>query len=139
MNTRKRFRNFIINSYFAAKTMLKVKSKYEKRKLRHNRVRAKLKGTVAIPRLSVFRSNKHIWTQLIDDALGKTLTAASDSEIKVKKGEKKTVLALKVGGLIAKRALEKKISMAVFDRSGYKYHGIVKAVAEGARKEGLKL
>lgn len=110
-----------------------------KREIRHRRVRAKIKGTSVRPRLSVFRSNNHIRTQLIDDIAGKTLVMASDSEIKSKKGEKRIVLAEKVGALIAKKVLEKKIGVAVFDRGGYKYHGIVKAVAGGARKGGLQL
>lgn len=106
------------------------------------RVRAKIKGTATIPRLSVFRSNKHIWLQLIDDVSGRTMIVASDKELKDKSRkikDKRTVAAEMIGELIAKKALEKKITSAVFDRGGYKYHGIVKAVAEGARKGGLKL
>lgn len=122
--------------------MTKIISKRQKRKRRHQRVRAKVKGTGAIPRLSVFRSNKHIWAQLIDDQTEKTIVAAGDSEMKVK-AKKKIVEPLlvsgeKVGELLAKKAIEKKIVQAVFDRGGYKFHGIVKAVAEGARKGGLK-
>lgn len=114
----------------------------EKRIRRHKRVRAKVRGTSARPRLSVFRSNKHIWAQLIDDQAGKTIVAAGDSEMKGK-AKKKIVEPLlvsgeKVGELLAKKAIEKKIVQAVFDRGGYKFHGIVKAVAEGARKGGLK-
>lgn len=133
--------------------MPKFKTKQEKRKRRHRRVRAKVLGTSAVPRLSVFRSNKYIWAQLIDDSTGRTLAAASDLGIKLKvkssklkiKNKKvvaptiKIMLAEEVGELIAKKALEKKITAAVFDRGGYKYHGMVKAVAEGARKGGLKL
>lgn len=155
--------------------------KYDKRKQRerrHKRVRAKVRGTSIKPRLSVFRSNRHIWAQLIDDVSGKTMAAARDLELKDKprsltagtagrynflpsnvgdepvpgaqstsqeRGkskkikDKRTILAERVGELIAQKALEKKITAAVFDRGGYKYHGIVKAVAEGARKGGLKL
>lgn len=95
---------------------------------RHRRVRAKINGTAEIPRLCVFRSNKHIYAQIIDDEKGKTLVSAKD----VLAG------AGKVGEDIAKSAIEQKISKVVFDRGGYKYHGNVKALADGARKGGLK-
>lgn len=101
------------------------------------------------PRLSVFRSNKHIWAQLIDDGAGKTIVAAGDIEIKSKipaRGKRverpkgrRAAMAEKIGELLAERASKKKIATATFDRGGYKYHGIIKAVAEGARKGGLKL
>lgn len=87
------------------------------------------------PRLCVFRSNKHIYAQLINDQNGKVLLAASDLEVK-KKGTKKE-LAQEVGKLIAQKAKKKKIEKVVFDRGGYKYHGRVKALAEGAREQGL--
>lgn len=105
------------------------------------RVRAKIKGTSERPRLSIFRSNRHILTQLIDDVLGRTLVFVSDSKVKAKKkaGDKPMALGFKVGELLAEKAQEKKISSVVFDRGGYKYHGVIKAVAEGARKGGLKL
>lgn len=117
-----------------------LKEKREKRIRRHKRVRSRIVGTSDRPRLSVFRSNRHIWAQFIDDIAGKTIVAASDSEIKAGKKiqAKGILLAGKVGELIAKRAQEKKVAAAVFDKGGYKYHGIVKAVAEGARKGGLK-
>ncbi len=120
--------------------MSKVQSKREKRIRRHKRVRAKVFGTSAAPRLSVFRSNKHIWAQLIDDVLGRTIVAASDAGVRNKKktADKPAVMGLVVGELLAKKAQEKKINSAVFDRGGYKYHGVVKAVADGARKGGLK-
>jgi len=112
--------------------------KQEKRIRRHKRVRAKVFGTAQVPRLCVFRSNKHIYAQLIDDEKGKTLVAASDLEIKYKKKKiTKNEKALEVGKLIAKKAMEKKIKKVVFDRGGYKYHGRVKALAEGAREGGL--
>ncbi|MBZ9577762.1 50S ribosomal protein L18 [Patescibacteria group bacterium] len=111
--------------------------KQQKRKRRHKRVRAKIFGTSKVPRLCVFRSAGHIYVQLIDDEKGKTLASASDLEIKKKK-DKKAALATKVGNLIAKKAIEKKINKVVFDRGGYKYHGRVKALAEGAREGGLK-
>lgn len=108
-----------------------------KRRRRHKRVRAKVKGTVTLPRLCVTRTNVHIYAQLIDDEKGHTLLTARDLEIKIK-GAKKVDLAREVGKLIAKKAIEKKITKVVFDRGGYKYHGRVKALAEGAREGGLK-
>jgi len=113
--------------------------KQEKRYRRHKRVRAKLFGTAKVPRLCVFRATKHIYSQLIDDEKGKTLVSASDLEFKKsKKLKSKTDKAKEIGKLIAKKAIEKKIEKVVFDRRGYKYHGRVKAVAEGAREGGLK-
>ncbi len=109
--------------------------KREKRYRRHRRVRAKISGTAKIPRLCIFRSTKHIYAQLIDDEKSKTLAQVSDLEIK--KG-KKTEIAYEVGKLIAQKAIKEKIEKVVFDRGGYKYHGRVKAVAEGAREAGLK-
>lgn len=107
---------------------------------RHRRVRAKITGTSERPRLSVFRSNNHVWAQVIDDTAGKTLLAASDRDLPVsvkKTAVKKMALAEKVGALIAQKSLEKKITRVVFDRGAYRYHGIVRAVAEGVRKGGL--
>jgi large subunit ribosomal protein L18 len=131
--------------------MSKLKEKkQEKRKRRHKRVRAKISGTKERPRLCVFRSNLHIYAQLINDEKGKTLLSASDLELKkkaekekVKSGKKeesqsgKKAIAYKVGELIAEKALKKKIKKVVFDRGGYKYQGRVKALAEGAREGGL--
>ena len=111
------------------------------RKRRANRVRQKVHGTAARPRLSVFRSARHIVAQLIDDELGRTLAYASDAEIKkasVPAGmSAKVARAHAVGRLIAERAAAVKITSAVFDRGGYRYHGRVAAVAEGARSAGL--
>ncbi len=113
--------------------------KQQQRYRRHKRVRAKIFGTTKVPRLCVFRSNKHIYCQLIDDEKGKTIFGSSDIEVKRKKTSvSKTALAYEVGKLAAKKALNKKIKKVVFDRGGYKYHGRVKAVAEGAREGGLK-
>ncbi len=112
-------------------------NKQTKRNRKHNRVRAKIQGTAKVPRLCVFRSAQHIYAQLIDDDKGKTLFQAKDYEIKAKtKG--KVELAKEVGKLIAQKALEKKLETVKFDRGGYKYHGRVKALAEGAREAGLK-
>lgn len=111
-------------------------TKQEKRIIRHKRIKAKTMGDAKCPRLCVFRSNKHIYAQLIDDNKGKTLVSAKDTEIKKK--DKKTALAFEVGKLIAQKAIEKKIEKIIFDRAGYKYHGRVKSLADGARQGGLK-
>ena len=111
--------------------------KQEKRLRRHKKVRAKIAGTSKVPRLCVFRSHQYIYAQLIDDERGKTIIAVSSQEFKKSK-KPKADKAKEVGKLIAKKALEKKIEKVVFDRGGYKYHGRVKAVAEGAREGGLK-
>ena len=112
--------------------------KQEKRYRRHKRVRAKIFGTAARPRLCVFRSAEHIYAQLINDEKGVVMAAASDLELKKSKKKKtKTEKAFEVGGLIAEKALKKKIEKVAFDREGYKYHGRVKAIAEGAREGGL--
>jgi large subunit ribosomal protein L18 len=105
---------------------------------RHKRVRSKISGTAACPRLNVFRSSSNIYAQLIDDEKGVTLAAAStvEKEFAGSTGNKEE--ARKVGELIAKRALEKGIEEVVFDRGGYLYHGRVKELAEGAREGGLK-
>lgn len=108
-----------------------------KRHLRHKRIRAEIKGTAKIPRFCVFRSNKHIYAQLIDDEKGKIILALDDKKLE-KKSKGKTLIANEVGQLLAKKALEKNIEKVVFDRGGYKYHGRVKALAEGARQGGLK-
>jgi len=108
---------------------------------RHSRVRAKVKGTTARPRLCVFRSLDNIYAQIIDDSQGHTLTAASTLENEVKSelaGKAKKDTSELVGSLVAKRALEKGIKEVVFDRGGYKYHGRVKALADAARQAGLK-
>lgn len=113
-------------------------SKIESRQRRHKRIRSKIFGTKNCPRLCVFRSSKHIYLQLIDDEAGRTLVSASDLELKSKNKIKKVDKAKKVGKLIAQKAKKKKITKIVFDRGGYKFHGRVKAVAEGAREEGLQ-
>ncbi len=120
--------------------MISVKEKREKRKRRHKRVRSRVKGTPERPRLCVFRSHKHIYAQIIDDTRAHTLLSASDLELKNSKsgGSGKIEKAFEVGKLIAKKAKEKGISKVVFDRAGYKFHGRVKALAEGAREGGLE-
>lgn len=106
---------------------------------RKARVRAKIVGTKARPRLSVYRSNQGIYAQLIDDAAKKSIVSASWKEVTKNQEKKmtKTEIAEKLGECIAQKAKSHKISTIVFDRSGYKYHGRVKAVAEAARKNGL--
>ena len=105
---------------------------------RHMRVRAKISGTAACPRLNVFRSNKNITAQLIDDVNGVTLVAAASNEKDFAANGGNIEGARKVGQLIAERAAAKGITEVVFDRGGYIYHGRVKELAEGAREGGLK-
>lgn len=118
--------------------MVKSSNSNEQRLLRHRRVRGKISGTPERPRLNVFRSNKHIYAQLIDDVNGVTLAAAStmDKGFEGIGGNKDA--ARKVGQTIAERAKEKNIETVVFDRGGYLYHGRVKELADGARESGLK-
>jgi large subunit ribosomal protein L18 len=107
----------------------------------HERIRKRLSGTPARPRLAVFRSNKHIYAQVIDDAKGTTVTAASSIDVDAKKDLKNggNVAAAKaVGKLVAERAKAKGIEAVLFDRGGYIYHGRVKALADAAREAGLK-
>ena len=105
---------------------------------RHMRVRAKISGTAACPRLNVFRSNKNITAQLIDDVNGVTLAAAASNEKDFELNGGNIVVARMVGQFIAERAAAKGITEVVFDRGGYIYHGRVKELAEGAREGGLK-
>jgi len=108
----------------------------EARAKRRRRIRGRVVGTTDRPRVSVFRSNKAIYAQVIDDATGTTLAAARSAEVD-RSGLDKTAVAKKVGALLAERARAHKIETVVFDRSGYLYHGRVKALAEGAREGGL--
>lgn len=115
--------------------------KTQLKKLRQHRVRSKIYGTTNRPRLTVFRSNKFLYAQIIDDTKGATLFSQDDRDIKKttsKEYKAKTAKAYEVGLLIGKSAIDKKITKIVFDRSGYKYHGRVKALAEGAREAGLE-
>ncbi|MDI6717521.1 MAG: 50S ribosomal protein L18 [Patescibacteria group bacterium] len=119
----------------------KIKNKITER--RKKRVRSKILGTLIKPRLSIFRSNKFTYAQLIDDINGKTLASVSTRKIsgknKKETGKGKQSIAEQLGELIFKKAAEKNITSAVFDRGSYNYHGRVKAVAESARKAGLKI
>jgi len=117
--------------------MNKEKAKIEKQQRRKARVRAKVFGTAKKPRLSVNRSLKFVYVQLIDDENNKTVVSIYQKSLKLEK-KSKTELAFEVGKEIAKKALIKKIKECVFDRSSYKYHGRVKAIAQGARDGGLK-
>lgn len=110
------------------------------RNQRNRRTRSKIFGTSEKPRLSVFRSNRYIYVQLIDDENRKTLLSASTQELKISdKKLKKIEQAEEIGKLVGQKALEKGIKKAVFNRREYKYHGRIKAVAEGARKAGLSI
>ena len=118
--------------------MITKTNRKAERERRHIRVRRKISGTAECPRLCVYRSNKNLFVQVIDDVAANTLVSAStlDKEIKTKHANKEA--AKEVGALIAKRALEKNIDTVVFDRGGYIYHGVVKELAEAAREAGLK-
>ncbi len=118
--------------------MITKTNRKAERQRRHVRVRRKISGTAECPRLCVYRSNKNLFVQVIDDVVANTLVSAStlDKEIKTKHANKEA--AKEVGALIAKRALEKNIDTVVFDRGGYIYHGVVKELAEAAREAGLK-
>lgn len=117
--------------------MINKESKNVSRVRRHARVRAKLSGDAKTPRLCLYRSNKNIEAQIIDDTKGVTLVASSSMTLKLANGGNAEAAAL-VGKDIAEKALAKKIKNVVFDRSGYIYHGRVAALAEAARKAGLK-
>lgn len=117
--------------------MINKNNKNLERQRRHARLRNKISGTATCPRLNVFRSNKHISCQIIDDEKGVTLAAVSSANLKLENGGN-VEAAKKVGSEIAKLALAKNIDTVVFDRGGYNYHGRIKAVAEAAREAGLK-
>jgi large subunit ribosomal protein L18 len=113
-------------------------TKPQRLKRRHRRVRKKIMGTAQRPRLAVFRSNKHVYAQAIDDIAGRTICAASTVEAAQRTGPTATVDAAKgVGKLLAERAREAGIDTVVFDRGGFSYHGRVATVADGAREGGL--
>ena len=118
--------------------MSSAKQKRDARLRRHTRVRKHLRGTLERPRLAVFRSNRHISAQVIDDRAGSTLAAASTLESGLREGSSNKEAAAKVGRLVAERAREAGVEQVVFDRGGFLYHGRVAAVAEGAREAGLE-
>jgi large subunit ribosomal protein L18 len=112
-----------------------------RRYARHRRIRRRLRGVAERPRLTVFRSLRHTYAQIVDDSAGVTLVSAStlDQEVKSQRDSKPKVdVSRMVGELVAKRSVEKGVTRVVFDRGGYKYHGRVKALADAARKGGLK-
>ena len=111
--------------------------KKSKRIRRHKRIRAKIKGTAKIPRICLFKSNRYFYASLVDDDKGATIALVKSSEIKLD-GKTGKTLSFIMGELLADKAKAKKISKAVFDKSGYKYHGKIQMLADGARKAGLK-
>ena len=115
---------------------MNAQTKREARVRRHARVRKKIAGSPERPRLAVYRSNRHIYAQLIDDTLAVTVAQASDAEVK---GDGPTERAKKVGELLAGRAKDAGVDVAVFDRGGRRFHGRVAALAEGAREGGLQI
>ena len=120
--------------------MIKKVSRADVRQKKHRRLRHRLSGTAEAPRLAVFRSNNHMYAQIIDDTVGRTLVSASTLQAEVKEGLEHTndvAAAEKVGTVIGKRALEAGIKKVVFDRGGFIYHGKVKALADAAREAGL--
>ena len=116
--------------------MMDAKTRRRARVRRHARIRAKISGTAERPRLAVYRSNRHIYAQLIDDRAERTLAAASDAEVTA---ANPTERAKAVGALLATRAKEAGIDTVVFDRGGFQFHGRVAAVAAGAREGGLEI
>ncbi|HVE75272.1 MAG TPA: 50S ribosomal protein L18 [Actinomycetota bacterium] len=115
-----------------------MKSSSAQRARRHRRVRKKVFGVAERPRLAVFKSNKHLYAQLIDDSQGKTIASASTTESDLRAAGDTAKAATEVGKLIATRAKEKGIEAVVFDRGGFRFHGAVRALADGARDEGLR-
>ena len=113
-------------------------SRQDARARRHTRVRRRVRGTGERPRLAVFRSNRYIYAQIIDDNLGRTLASASSQETDLRSSTLNMSTAAKVGELLAGRAKDVGVSTVVFDRGGYKYHGKVKALADAARESGLE-
>jgi large subunit ribosomal protein L18 len=114
-------------------------SKQTRRKRIHFRIKKKVMGSAERPRLSVYRSNKYIYAQIIDDSTGHTLVSASSLESGIENKGTKVDQSAAVGKLLAERAIAAKINTAVFDRGGYLYHGRVKALADGARAGGIKI
>lgn len=117
--------------------MNQTKDKTLKRDRRRAKIRSKIEGTAACPRLSVFRSNKGMYVQLIDDAAGKTIASANATEVKKEQEGAKVGVGFSLGKLLAEKAKKAGVTAVVFDRGGYQYHGRVKAVADGAREGGL--
>ncbi len=113
-------------------------SRQDARSRRHSRVRKRVRGTATRPRLAVYRSNRYIYAQVIDDVDGRTLAAASSQETDIRSDSLNIGTATKVGSLVASRAKDVGVSAVVFDRGGFKFHGKIKALADAAREEGLE-
>ncbi|MDC7244863.1 MAG: 50S ribosomal protein L18 [Sphaerochaetaceae bacterium] len=118
--------------------MNRVLDKNRKRARRKVHIRKHISGTATKPRMSVFRSNSHLYVQVIDDVAGHTLVSASSMEASLKDLKNTVEDGAKLGEIVGKRLLEKNIDTVVFDRNGYLFHGIVKSIADGARKAGVK-
>ena len=122
--------------------MPRGRNAWAQRRVRHKRLRSRVRGTSERPRLAVFRSLRHIYAQVIDDTNGVTVAAASsqDGEVRQERdGKPKTEVSRLVGALVARRALARGVSKVVFDRGGYKYHGRARTLADAAREGGLEL
>lgn len=115
-----------------------VKHRNSNRNKRKLRIRSKIRGTPERPRISVYKSNKYTYAQLVDDVSGRTIVTVSDKVKDLHKGRTKSAAAFEVGKLLAEKAKESKVKSAVFDREGYRYHGRIRSVAEGAREGGLE-
>lgn len=118
--------------------MNRILDKQKKRADRKVHIRKNISGTATSPRMTVFRSNSHMYVQVIDDVAGNTLVSASSMEKELHELKNTVADAAKLGEVVGKRLLEKNIDSVVFDRNGYLYHGIVKSIADGARKAGIK-
>lgn len=117
---------------------MKASSRAASRGRRHSRVRRKISGTVSRPRLAVYRSNRYIYAQVVDDVAGNTLAAASSQEADLRNSPLNVDTAAKVGATLGERAKEAGVTEVVFDRAGFKFHGRVKALADAAREAGLE-
>ena len=118
--------------------MKRVVDKRRKRLRRKRHIRKSLQGTASRPRLSVFKSNKHLYAQVIDDSTGNTIVSASNMEAAHRDLKTNVADAAKIGEVLGQRILEKKIKQVVFDRNGYPYHGVIKSLADGTRKAGVE-
>ena len=118
--------------------MKRVVDKRRKRLRRKRHIRKLVRGTTARPRLSVFKSNKHLYAQVVDDATGATIASVSNLEAAHRELKTNVADAAKIGEVLGQRIIEKNIKQVVFDRNGYPYHGIIKALAEGTRKAGVE-
>lgn len=119
--------------------MNRVLDKHRRRLRRKFRIRKRVYGTAERPRMTVLKSNRHMYVQIIDDVQGRTIAAATDIQKDLVKLRPNVANAEKLGEIVGKRLMDLKVTSVVFDRNGYRYHGIVKAIAEGARKAGIQL